>query len=1223
MLRDPACRDTDAGIARLRKIRDALPAGAPILDPVEALLVEALVTRVTDRGGGVDDVEEAGAVLTAALARMTPDHWCRTRFIEMLALQQALRFAWFEGGDEHRQAAMAHAMTCLAWPETADTGHLVTAWMALFGRLPIARRSLPRIESQRAEARLDGQAAAAMFADIGSLDIAPDDAETAISHLRRISATAQAQGTVPVLWSMALFVLAQAGRATDDAGYVAEDLLRATDQTAPGTPDHTELHSMRAALLALQSERSGRLDELRSSTAALREAAAMLPTHHPMRNAMFEMVSTTLIRQAVVAESADDKADEAEWIMQTLEQLPPDDPQYATTLSTVAMNLIAVARSNRTAVTVDRVISYLELALAHMAPPHPGRIPVEFMYRATIYLQATLDHQQQAADAAIQELIRCVSQLPEDHIFRPCAIVTLASAFVDRSFMTGELRSLELASVYLQEAFDLLEAAEDTQVTRIAYGLALHLRGLLSAASASHENGRSMPAETVSDLERAVELSRAEGTLRPRLTVARDIARALHGIDGWRHGQSSPFGDRQRDAMDQILTAAENTSHDHGDYPAFALSAASGLMLRAIAENDVRSADQAISLLAEASATPDLATRERLLLLGTHGSALLSRYGLTRVPRDLSNAIDRLEEGRRAVEQVTGSPYAADLLSSLARAYRTRADGWTAVAGASDPRQRADIDRAVTTGLAALREQAGDVFLQESDENALFAARRGTKDATEMARWFLGHGQSESAIAALELGRAMVLHAATSGTRVEEVLRDAGQTDLAGEWASRSPDEEAADDLRYRIMTSIEGSAAESRLFSAPSVADVTAALAACGADALVYLLPRGDDGAGLAILVQPDGQVRRLPLPGLYCGPRSPAAVALGARREADAGAAGADRDIARKTRQRWVEALGELCDWAWSAAIGPVLSTIPSCSPGDGRPEHRIVIIPDGELGLVPWHAARRRGGDGYRYACQDVAFSYAPSARQFADAARRRPRPWAGDPVLVSDSRPSQYETAVGIGHLYTEYYAIGSVFGYARSRLQPRVPGSAAATAADVLAALPSATCPGATLLHFGCHGQANIPVLASHLDLGEGGKVAVREILRQTRKWQSERSPDSGGLVVLAACLSDVAEDDYDEALTLATAFMSAGSAGVVAARWSVPATTTAVFMAIFHRYLNNDYPDAALALRATQLWMLDPARIVPDGLPAMLRDEASVSVLAEPEAWAGFAYQGR
>jgi CHAT domain-containing protein len=158
----------------------------------------------------------------------------------------------------------------------------------------------------------------------------------------------------------------------------------------------------------------------------------------------------------------------------------------------------------------------------------------------------------------------------------------------------------------------------------------------------------------------------------------------------------------------------------------------------------------------------------------------------------------------------------------------------------------------------------------------------------------------------------------------------------------------------------------------------------------------------------------------------------------------------------------------------------------------------------------------------------------------------------------------------------------------------------------------------------------VPVLEASLRLGgsaEGAQdreivVSVRDILRQARAAPPSTENASGGLVILAACLTDVTESDYDEALTLATAFLAAGSTGVVAARWAVPDAPTMLFMMMLHRFLNDGTPDPARALRETQLWMLDPAREVPAAWPEPLKTRVRSS-LAEVEAWAAFTYQGR
>jgi CHAT domain-containing protein len=116
---------------------------------------------------------------------------------------------------------------------------------------------------------------------------------------------------------------------------------------------------------------------------------------------------------------------------------------------------------------------------------------------------------------------------------------------------------------------------------------------------------------------------------------------------------------------------------------------------------------------------------------------------------------------------------------------------------------------------------------------------------------------------------------------------------------------------------------------------------------------------------------------------------------------------------------------------------------------------------------------------------------------------------------------------------------------------------------------------------------------------------------------------AGGLVSLAACGSDLARAEYDEALTLATAFLAAGAVTVVGARWDMPDSPTAVLMFMFHHFLTAVGLPARDALRMAQLWMLDPGRTAPAEMPARLAAEAGRADLAELSAWASVTHQGR
>jgi hypothetical protein len=1222
ILRDAAAgpiSDLDNAIACLRRLCVVLADDDPDLVMVELKLGSSLAVRAGRTGAWLADLGESSMLLTSALNRMDADDPGRREVACILASQYALRYGGLGGTEADRETAITHAAGCLA--ETSDpdrisdAAHVVAAWMALSRQLTAQQRLAMYSEREFEAARSDGEVAASLLAKFGLTEISGADAETAIGHLRQVRTMPDDEamhGLVPVLWSIAIATRMRVDGTVEDVDQVADYLDRAISLTPEGDPERGELLAMRAIVLSMRSYARSRASASgggwHSTTDAISDAMANLPAGHPMRSAALDLLGYGLGRQADESGAADEAATGLETVVDALERMPRDDPGFARTMVSVAVQVLSVGARHRSALEQERIVGQLEDAVARLAPDDPLRPLSENLRWGAVLRNAIVRHRPDAVNEAIEELIRIADSAPAGYPHQPWLLTSVAAAFVERRAMTGEVRDLERADDYIGKALSISGQEGPFAEGTPGYGVMLYLRSQIQMVWYYYDARPDRMKLVASDLQRAAELIGADSPFYPVILSTLKSVGAVREAAAVLDQDDIQLRDSTREAFAQVLDAAEKMPRDSIEFPAVAAQAASGLVLRGLADNDDSMLDRAITLIAEACSVPGLAVRERPRLLTLHGQSLCTRYTRNWNPRDLSNGIDRLEEARRAVEQEVGSPYAADVLQTLASAYRLRGD-----AG------RGDVDRAVTMGLAGLRENAGDVMLQDSDENALRVARRGTSDAIEMARWFLDRGRGAAAVEALELGRGMVLNAATSGSGLEEALREAGQPGLAREWALDLARHGAAtpetDTLRYRVMLALERSPAEARLL-APSLADITSALAETGSDALVYLLPRDDNGSGLgvAVVVDAAGAVRYVRLPGLYAGARSPVKEFLRARRD--------------ETKVGWLEALDSLCDWAWRAAVGPLLHAIPA---DGGRKERHIVLVPGGELGLVPWHAARLPGRRD-RYACQEALISYAASARQFVDAAARRPTPWGQAPVLVSDAEGSPYLTTVGIAHLCVEYYPVASVFGSARYRLTPTLaesaPGSAAVSPQDILAVLPHADSQGASLLHFGCHGRSSVPVLGSSIKLGGGAEIAVRDILRQARTWQAAHR-DRGGLVVLASCLSDVTDADYDEALTLATAFLTVGASGVVAARWAVAERETALFMAMFHHYLNTDHLSPVHALRAAQLWMLDPARALPDQMPAALRDEAAMvdrpggPDLANPASWAGFAYQGR
>jgi hypothetical protein len=928
------------------------------------------------------------------------------------------------------------------------------------------------------------------------------------------------------------------------------------------------------------------------------------------------------------------------WLLDAADALPAGD-EWAETRQTLAVGMSVLAGLGMDADHIDRAIGIVADASAW---PDPDRARAA-LTRGTLGMllaqRAAFTGNGANLDQGIDHLTASYDMVMPGHPYRIAAAANLGAMLITRFFNRGQAHDTEAARFYLDVAGSLTGP------------LAGQVRSLMGDVSVIVTANRGMlgviegMGGQPGALDSAVVNLRAALTNLPPGHPYRDQLRSDLGL-ALAVRAASPGGrpGDLADAARELRAAVDAFPRNHQVRPVALLRASGALAAAGAATGDQRTLRQSIRDLSQELATLSPGFGGHFRYVALLGAAAQALHRLTGGRADLDAAIGWLEQARRGLVGTPTHPQSGNCLIMLARCYRARGD-------------KAE---ALDAGLAALRSRGRDLLLQSGTARSLGFARIAAAEAAEIAAWCLDDMRSATAVEALEFGRGLILHAATSVSEVTDLLTRTGHQELAEQWqaTAASPLDspwdkgpaaagyasdiaamlsgtaalEVPDDLRERAVTALAGSAEEDRLLAPPSAAVIAAALTRTGADALVYLLPSADGRPGRAVLVPADSHAGQGPqqvtLPELRAGAsgalrvytEASAAVLSGPVVAAGTPAPGAGTGQAglkpAPDRAQWREALGRLCEWAWPAVVLPILGRVQAWSAE--RPP-RLVLIAAGELSLVPWHAARSGpvGSPGCRYLIEDAVISYAASGRQLVDVARREVLPLSAGPVIVGDPTGDLLSALAEAWAIRERCYPAGRYFGQPNPEWGK--PADGAGNQLDVLHQLPSPADSGASVLHLGCHGVVvgSAPG-QSHLLLAGGEELRVDAVLRRA----SGRRPESpGGLVSLAACDSDLAIDDYDEALTPATSFLAAGAATVVGARWQIPDRATSLLMFMFHHLLVTGDHSPRDALRLAQLWMLEPDRTPPPEMPQALAQFARGAALADVTAWAGLVHQGQ
>jgi CHAT domain-containing protein len=142
----------------------------------------------------------------------------------------------------------------------------------------------------------------------------------------------------------------------------------------------------------------------------------------------------------------------------------------------------------------------------------------------------------------------------------------------------------------------------------------------------------------------------------------------------------------------------------------------------------------------------------------------------------------------------------------------------------------------------------------------------------------------------------------------------------------------------------------------------------------------------------------------------------------------------------------------------------------------------------------------------------------------------------------------------------------------------------ANVATVLAAVTTAD-----VVHLACHGTSypHRP-LESGLLLAGDERLTLADVLRTRLTGSSDQADADAGarLVILSACDTDQPGVALpDEVVSLPSALVQAGAAGVVASQWPVRSLAACLLTAAFHTFWQLDGADPPTALAAAQRWL--------------------------------------
>ena len=281
------------------------------------------------------------------------------------------------------------------------------------------------------------------------------------------------------------------------------------------------------------------------------------------------------------------------------------------------------------------------------------------------------------------------------------------------------------------------------------------------------------------------------------------------------------------------------------------------------------------------------------------------------------------------------------------------------------------------------------------------------------------------------------------------------------------------------------------------------------------------------------------------------------------------------KKRRQRWFEIIEHVTGELYEEMLKHVHARLNRKLGKNGK-KHRIVLVPNRGLAILPLHACWWKENGEKRYLLDDFTVSYAPSLSVYKRC-HEREKEDRGKDSLFGIANPEPPGNLVFSEWLCTE---IVRMFGEKNCRMLWR----GDATKQELMKWSEQKN-----WLHFSCHGEYRMdqPLESALLLAGknEADKLTLGEIFEQVNL------PESW-LVVLSACETGLVDftEIADEHYGLPIGFIYAGVPTVWSTLWTVNDNPTAILMIKAYDELLRNHKSKAEALIAAQKWLRDAYR---------------------------------